>query len=314
MGHEPDASVAEAAGVATAEVKAYRRELGIAPFKRVPGVPDAPPPREQGGAVVRRRRAAGGQVDEVVVRGREAVMAASQQGNPLERFVSELGTVGDGVIADKAGVPRWRVVEYRKKLGIPAYDGFRFQRRPDASTPAVEPRRPEPELAAPSRKLTAIGSRRAGRPSPLDAHVAMLGTMPDSAVAQRVGVSVAAVTQYRRRRGISPSGRSGGTQTPAPAPAPVAPVLPVTPVVSIAPPVIAAKAPIAPVVAPHADNETLFAYKVSVRSRDDERRFFTLAPNIGTGLRQAEEALADRDDGPWVVTGVRLAGDAFPKG
>lgn len=246
-------------------------------------------------SVVRRRRTVGGQVDEVVVRGREGALAPATTENPLEPYVAELGTVGDGVIADKAGVPRWRVVEYRKKLGIPAYDGFRFQRRADAEAPPPAPIADANERA---KKLTAIGSRRAGRPSPLDAHVHLLGTMPDSAVAQRVGVTVAAVTQYRRRRGIAPSGRA----------ATAADVRPAHPVAKVP------TEPVAKVTVEVVPTEGQFAYKVSVQCGDEERKFFTLAPNIRAGLAQAEAALADRTDGPWLVTGIRLAGDAFPTG
>lgn len=106
----------------------------------------------------------------------------------LESFRDELGTVPDDVIAEKAGVSRRTVASFRKEHGIAGYKGPR---------------------------------RRRARQSAIDAHVHLLGTMPDAEVAELAGVSGNAVRAYRVRRGI-PSWRStGGARQAEPTPTPV---------------------------------------------------------------------------------------------
>lgn len=101
----------------------------------------------------------------------------------LASYRSRLGTVPDQQIADLVGVSRTLVVNYRKKLGIPAYSGYR--------TPAPQPK-PEAETERPFR----------GRRSALDAHIAILGKMPDAEVAKLAQVTAENVRTYRQRRGI----------------------------------------------------------------------------------------------------------------
>ncbi|TNE88254.1 MAG: hypothetical protein EP330_15125 [Deltaproteobacteria bacterium] len=99
-------------------------------------------------------------------------------GAKLEPHKELLGTVPDDVVAEKAGVSRRTVANYRAKLGIAGYRGPR---------------------------------RRKKRTSAIDEFAHLLGTQPDAAIAELAGVSGNAVRAYRVRRGI-PSWRSGGRE------------------------------------------------------------------------------------------------------
>lgn len=101
-----------------------------------------------------------------------------------------VGTVPDDVIAEKAGVSRRTVANYRGKHGIAGYRGKR---------------------------------RRNKRRSAVDAYLNLLGTQPDANIAGMAGVSANAVRAYRVRRGIASWRESGGLPE---ASAPAAPVVP----------------------------------------------------------------------------------------
>ncbi len=101
----------------------------------------------------------------------------------LAPYRSKLGKVPDQQIADQAKVSRTLVVNYRKKLGIPAYQGHK-----SAPTPA----RARGGDARPFR----------GRRSALDAYADKLGTVPDAEIAKLAGVTAENVRTYRRRRNI----------------------------------------------------------------------------------------------------------------
>ncbi|MFZ5480643.1 MAG: helix-turn-helix domain-containing protein [Myxococcota bacterium] len=198
VGRMPDAEVAQLAGVSVDEVKVYRREHGIAPFLRPPpGLGTAPRQeplpsvRVQNGdaesVVLRRRVSTEGSPTETVRRPPSTVEAAQEApADPLAVYRERLGTIADDVIADEAGVSRGVIGAYRRKLGIPAYDGFRYrtgEARKPAATSASEPtERTKRSAIEPFRDL--------------------LGTAPDSEIAAMAGVSSHAVAKYRSRRGI----------------------------------------------------------------------------------------------------------------
>ncbi|MDP2309274.1 MAG: hypothetical protein Q8P18_24845 [Pseudomonadota bacterium] len=120
----------------------------------------------------------------------------------LAALRSQLGTIPDQKIADQAGVSRTLVVNYRKKLGIPAYQGHK------GTTPAAQ------AVVAP------LDSRPfRGRRSALDPFLRHLGTVPDAEIARLAGVTTENVRTYRQRRLITPVWHSGAS----PAPATVAP-------------------------------------------------------------------------------------------
>ncbi|MFZ5476902.1 MAG: helix-turn-helix domain-containing protein [Myxococcota bacterium] len=187
VGRMPDAEVAVLAGVSVDEVKLFRREHGIAPFLRPPpsfasAAKGAPPSRE-----------------------RASLSAETPPSHPLAAFHDRLGKVADQVIADEAGVPRTAVGDYRRKVGIPAYDGFRHQ-----------PRKTPEHVEGPAP----------GRRSSIDPYVHLLGTVPDSEIAAMAGVTREAVTKLRARRGIpgfgtaAPVNQSPGPSVVVEAPAP----------------------------------------------------------------------------------------------
>lgn len=210
MGKAPDAEIAELAGVSVSEVKAYRRAHGIAAFLRPPPVGETParvepaeaaPARRRApgaGSVVRRRR--NGEETDVFVPGPPPAPEAAPESpeSHLEAFRDQLGQVADGVIAERAGVDRNVVGAYRRKHGIPAYAGFRFQK---GVGPPKAPGASAGRASAP-KSADATPKGRPGRKSALDAHMDILGKVTDAEVAAQAGVTVAAVTQYRRRRGI----------------------------------------------------------------------------------------------------------------
>jgi transcriptional regulator with XRE-family HTH domain len=112
-----------------------------------------------------------------------------------------VGVVPDPEIAAMADVSLGTVRNYRRAHGI-------------GSTHRSKSERAKVAGARPT-------SRRSGRSSPLDAFVHLLGTMPDREVAERAGVSMGSVYQYRRNRQI-PSlrarKRSGASSNAEPSP------------------------------------------------------------------------------------------------
>jgi hypothetical protein len=142
-------------------------------------------------------------------------MASRAGESVLSPYRARLGKVPDQQIADSAGVSRTLVVNYRKKLGIPAYEGHRL--------PPVAEKAPVPEVERPFR----------GRRSALDPYLSILGTVPDSEVARLAGVTAENVRTYRQRRNIPSNVQAPGAgpaegvtaaapkaSPPAPAPAP----------------------------------------------------------------------------------------------
>lgn len=94
----------------------------------------------------------------------------------IEAHKDLLGEVPDRVVADKAGVSLRTVAAYRARMGIAGYKG---------------PRRSS------SRK----------RKSKIDPFAEIVGTVPDRVVADKAGVSVNAVRNWRRVRGVPAMGR-----------------------------------------------------------------------------------------------------------
>ncbi|HND28788.1 MAG TPA: hypothetical protein PLA94_02280 [Myxococcota bacterium] len=162
-------------------------------------------------------------------------MARKSVESLLTPYAQQLGKVPDQDIADKAGVSRAVTVAYRKKLGIPPYDGHRHRGK-DAAAPAPveEPKaapkaekvkapkaepKAEPVVKA-EEKAPAEASFR-GRKSALDQYVHLLGTRPDAEIAAMANVTPENVRTYRTRRGIPSTWRQADA-APAPAPAPAA--------------------------------------------------------------------------------------------
>lgn len=158
----------------------------------------------------------------------------------LEPYRDELGKVPDQQIADRSGVSRAAVVNFRKRLGIEAYEGYKFvagggratapevpvkrgRGRPrkvvvEGTEPAPKPERRKPgrksraekeaaaaaALAAPAPEPTSTdaGAFR-GRKSALDPYLHLLGKMSDKELSVLANVSTENVRAYRQRRGIA---------------------------------------------------------------------------------------------------------------
>ena len=262
-GKRPDGEVAEAAGVSPEDVKNFRRAHGIAAYLRpppgmsMPVLPPAAPVQSApapGDVIVRRTSAPGQPVQEVrraVVSPTGAPVVAEPPSTPpparsvgLERFRAELGTVGDHVIAERAGVSIGNVAKFRRDHGIPAYDGFRRgprQKRPalvvpEQAAPPVERPAPEqqpppagrrsaldadaepaPETTPPAaeprepeamKPQVAPGTPTPGRTSKIEPFAELVGVLPDRTIARRAGTTVGSVQVWRSRRGIPAPARS----------------------------------------------------------------------------------------------------------
>ena len=135
LGVEPDAAVAAKAGVTRAAVSAWRKKHGIAPLH----------PRTDTPPTSSKRRGRPPKVENQ---------------SKVEAFRDKVGNMADGDVAALAGVSRDAVVDYRRKHGIPAWNGFRTK-------PRVRNRKASPEApAAPeTRSAPAAATARAKAPS-----------------------------------------------------------------------------------------------------------------------------------------------------
>ncbi len=129
-------------------------------------------------------------------------MAARKRDSVLSAYTRQLGMVPDHTIAEDAGVSRTLVVNYRKRLGIQAYNGYK-------------------QPAPASRHVAEVAPAAfRGRRSALDPYLAQLGRVPDREIAIQAGVTAENVRTYRQRRNIPPTSadaRPGAVRSPAPA-------------------------------------------------------------------------------------------------
>ena len=109
-----------------------------------------------------------------------------------------MGTVSDDVIAKDAGVSRALVGAYRRKHGIAAYAGYKWQK-------GVGP--PRRKGRASTKRASTQGAARGkrGPPGRLSEFADLIGTVPDSEIAVMAGVSRPSVATWRHRRGIPPA-------------------------------------------------------------------------------------------------------------
>ncbi len=137
-----------------------------------------------------------------------------------------MGTMPDHEVAEKCESTPSIVGRYRRKHGIPAYEGYKFGKgQSPPSKPADQPTRSK----SPRR-----------RRSKIDVYRDQVGQIPDQEIADLAGVSVEGVRMYRRRHGISLEGNArrrrgsasdavASAAAPAPAAAPAAPTTPTPP-------------------------------------------------------------------------------------
>ena len=334
VGRIPDAKVAQLAGVPVDEVKAYRREHSIAPFLRpppslgiAPKVEPPPSPRIHTAVsepvVLRRRVTADGpptatfrrpparlEPEPEPVRSQPApVLVAS----PLAAFHDRLGKVADQVVADEAGIARTKVGDYRRKLGIAAYDGFRHRTGEARKSPrsnATEdggPNRstiePVVEAAPVERETAEPGSHRVSK---LDEHLDIVGVLADAEVASRTGMTSEGVRMYRKRQGIPARDRAA---TPPPQAARRAPEAVEPPTVS--PTVAAAVAPPPEAVQEVPAAAAVRAFGIVALRGEATHRFVCVGTDITDALVRAVSALSARADGPWRIRSIRDLAEAL---
>jgi pyruvate/2-oxoglutarate dehydrogenase complex dihydrolipoamide acyltransferase (E2) component len=181
------------------------------------------------------------------------------------------------VLAEKAGVSIEGVRMYRKRHGIALEPSARQPRGRKAKKAPVAP----PAVVAP-----AAAPKRRKRRSKLDPFRDVLGVRPDRELAEKAGVSLQAVRQYRRRHDIGAPPRGGASAAPAAAK---------TVAVAQAP----APAP-APAPAASAKPTKHFGYSVSVRAKDGEdgengeEIYFLIATDIILAATQASQSAGGR--------------------
>lgn len=120
------------------------------------------------------------------------------------RYWDLLGKVPDGEIATKAGVSAGTIFNFRHRHDIDAYqrgdDDDGGMSKPAKAKAAKTTRKTQ---TRPSKSKKASKRRkRPGRPSKLEPYRDQLGKVPDQALADKVGLTLAAVRAYRRRHGI----------------------------------------------------------------------------------------------------------------
>jgi hypothetical protein len=133
--------------------------------------------------------------------------SSSKRASKVDPLRLLVGVESDAEIARRAGVVPETVRIYRIRHGIPSAreaSGPNPSSDAQSDEPAAEPapKRAIPQPAYPELTAETPKPRRAGVASPIDPYAHLLGTMPDTVLAARIGVTRGAVYQYRRHRGI----------------------------------------------------------------------------------------------------------------
>jgi len=227
----------------------------------------------------------------------------------LAPFKAKLGKIPDQQIADLANVSRTLVVNYRKKLGIPPYQGHK--------------------AAAPSAPAKATDDRPfRGRRSALDTYIDRLGRVPDAEIARLAGVTAENVRTYRHRRDIpatwqladAPAAAASAAQ-PVSAKAPKAPpprrdapfkapARTSAPPRPVSPPAAVPAAPAAAVqlASPAVSN---IAYLVTVDTDEGPRSYALIAGDIALAAAEASVRVAARHPGG-AIRSIQRVADMFP--
>ncbi|MFZ5475938.1 MAG: hypothetical protein ACOZNI_04110 [Myxococcota bacterium] len=206
----------------------------------------------------------------------------------LEPLRDLLGKVPDQQIADKAGVSRALVVNFRKRLGIPAYEGYKFGH----------------EKGRESARLAEPRSFR-GRRSALDAYLHLLGTVPDADVAKLANVTAENVRTYRHRRNIPAAWKDRESEQQTSLLPAARPMVEARPLGAHAPTSTARTSPAKPtaVAAPPAPRPAAEAHVVTaggtaflvvVDTEQGPRNYALVAPDIASAAGAAQQRVAVR--------------------
>ena len=253
MGTIPDHEVAVLCNSTAAIVGRYRRKHGIPAYQGYKFVKGAKPPAPKSGKPRKPRKA---------------------RASKLEPFRDEVGKLPDKVLAEKAGVSVEGVRMYRKRHGISLSPEARQPRGRKAKNPPAAPAAPVEASPTEASVAEAAPPRRRKRRSKLDPFRESIGTVSDRIIAEKAGVSVQAVRQYRRRHDIPAAPRGAKAAAPeaaAPVAAPVA-----------AAPEAAASAAV-----------QNWGFSVRIQRGDNEETAFLIASNIIEAANLATAAAAD---------------------
>lgn len=115
-----------------------------------------------------------------------------------------MGTMPDHEIAALCNSTPSIVGRYRRRLGIPAYEGYKFGMGQEPPSKKREDEEAEAAAEAEAEKPVEKAEKAApkGR-SKLDAFLDVIGQLSDAEVAARAGVTAEAVRIYRRRHGLA---------------------------------------------------------------------------------------------------------------
>ncbi|MDP2314025.1 MAG: hypothetical protein Q8P41_14065 [Pseudomonadota bacterium] len=195
LGKAPDAEIAALTGMTAVAVKAYRVERGIKRYRRAAELISGPKAKVAAASPTPSAR----EPVPAAVPAATVARAPTVPTSPLDAYRDRLGKEGDVGIAEEAGVTRHAVAVYRKKLGIPAYDGYRFEKGRGPPTPAAAPTHG-------SKRSRSTGPRG----SKIDAFAHLAGVLPDAEVARMAGTTPTGVRLFRRRRGIPAAVQKAG--------------------------------------------------------------------------------------------------------
>lgn len=201
-------------------------------------------------------------------------MPAKTPESVLDPYRPLLGKVPDFQIASQAGVSRALVLAWRRRLGVEAYQGYKF------GTPGHPTVR-----RAESGQFT-------GRRSLLDPFFHQLGQVPDAEIARQAGVTAENVRTYRGRRGIKADWQLVGAVTQ----------------VQASPQRVRAAAPVRTVPAPTPEPRPKLAFAVTVSLGDERRVYAILAHDTADAIRRAAPAI-DAVCPDWRIRGVQLVGE-----
>jgi len=135
----------------------------------------------------------------------------------IERYEHLLGVRSDREVAELAGVSSATVANYRSRAGIPAAPRATKRAAAEAKQSSSRPKK---------KTKKGKGRKRKARASKVDPFFSLLGEVPDRVVAEKAGVTLGAVLQYRKRHGVPAYGHKASApprpSRPTPAPAPSA--------------------------------------------------------------------------------------------
>jgi hypothetical protein len=299
LGTVPDSTVAKLAHVTVAAVRIYRFRKGIPKWTD--------------------RRDA----DQEPVAPAEPTPAPV---NPLDAARDDLGRVPDHVIAQRYGVTVSKVGVYRRKLGIAAYEGSKFQKaypreqrqvaeETGVATPTVietasdagelPEAAPRASLRLPPRKTT--GQSLTQR---VEAFRDELGLEPDAVVGKRHGFRQSDISVVRRKLGIPSWASTHPAGGPASAAVATSPAPAAEEATSVAEkPVVAPPEPVELTQGPTVEPREVKAVKrtgfvVLARRGEQQRRFALVADGIVDAAARATELLAVQTDGTWRVAAI----------